>query len=114
MDSPAASAQRLLIGSGLGLLLVSGLALQRGMLDFSTFSLGWLVPTASVICISIGLGIGKGDIGLFTRLFPNEDEEQLLNRVQSEMDDKVKEGHVGGAWAKLEANLLSQEIGEEE
>ena len=44
MDSPAASAQRLLIGSGLGLLLVSGLALQRGMLDFATFSLGWLLP----------------------------------------------------------------------
>ena len=55
MDSPAASAQRLLIGSGLGLLLVSGLALQRGMLDFATFSLGWLVPITSVICISIGI-----------------------------------------------------------
>ena len=114
MDSPAAVAQRLLLGSGLGLLLVSGLALQRGLLDFATFSLGWLVPAASVICIGIGMGIGKGNIRLLVGLFPNEDDEQLLNRVQGELDDKEKEEHVGGAWAKLEVNLLSQELGEDE
>ena len=112
MDSPAAAAHRLLIGSGLGLLLVSGLALQRGMLDITAFSLGWLVPTASAICIVIGIGIGN--VGMLSGLFPDEDEKQLLNRVKGELDDKEKEDHVGGAWAKLEANLLSKELGEDE
>jgi glycosyltransferase involved in cell wall biosynthesis len=114
MDNPAAAAQRLLLGSGLGLLLVSGLSLQRGMLSADQLSLGWLIPLAATTCIGIGLTMGEGKAGLLSGLFPDEDQDELVERVQEQAELEEKEANIGGAWAQLEVDLLSTEVGEEE
>ncbi len=108
MDSPAAAANRLFLGAGLGLLLVTGLALQRGMLVFSEVSFGWIIPICAILCFLIGRG------GLASTYFPDEDDSQLVSRITDEIAIEEKEADVGGAWAQLEANLLSEEIGEDE
>ena len=114
MDNPAAAAQRLLLGSGLGLLLVSGLSLQRGMLSGDEFSLGWLIPLAALVCIGIGLTMGEGKAGFLSGLFPDEDQDELVERVQEQVESEEKEAEIGGAWAQLEVDLLSTEVGEDE
>ena len=108
MDSPAAAANRLFVGAGLGLLLVTGLALQRGMLDFNEVSVGWSIPICAILCFLIGRG------GLISNYFPDENDSQLVSRIADEIAIEEKEADVGGAWAQLEADLLSQEIGEDE
>ena len=114
MDNPAAAAQRLLLGSGLGLLLVSGLSFQRGMLGVDQFSIGWLIPIAAATCIGIGLSMGNGKTGLLSGLFPDEDRDDLVERVQEQVELEEKEANIGGAWAQLEVELLTTEVGEDE
>ena len=114
MDNPAAAAQRLLLGSGLGLLLVSGLSFQRGMLSVDQFSIGWLIPIAAATCIGIGLSMGNGKTGLLSGLFPDEDQDDLVERVQEQVELEEKEANIGGAWAQLEVELLTTEVGEDE
>jgi hypothetical protein len=114
MDNPAAAAQRLLLGSGLGLLLVSGLAFQRGMLSVDQFSIGWLILITAVACIGIGLSMGRGKTGLLSGLFPDENQKDLVGRVQEQVELEEKEANIGGAWAQLEVELLTTEVGEDE
>ena len=114
MDNPAAAAQRLLLGLGLGLLLVSGLSFQRGMLGVDQFSIGWLIPIAAATCIGIGLSMGRGKTGLLSGLFPDEDQDDLVERVQEQVKLEEKEANIGGAWAQLEVELLTTEVGEDE
>ena len=114
MDNPAAAAQRLLLGSGLGLLLVSGLSFQRGMLGVDQFSFGWLIPIAAATCIGIGLSMSNGKTGLLSGLFPDEDQDDLVARVQEQVELEDKEENIGGAWAQLEVELLTTEVGEDE
>ena len=108
MDSPADAANRLFMGAGLGLLLVTGLALQRGMLSPNEVSVGWAIPICAILCFLIGKG------GLISNYFPDEDDSQLVSRIADEIAIEEKEADVGGAWAQLEADLLSQEIVEAE
>ena len=114
MDNPAAAAQRLLLGSGLGLLLVSGLSFQRGMLSVEQFSIGWFIPIIAVTCIGFGLSIVREKTGLLSGLFPDEDQENLVERVQEQVELEEKEANIGGAWAQLEVELLTTEVGEDE
>jgi hypothetical protein len=47
-------------------------------------------------------------------LFPDENNMDVVERVSKEIEITKKEDEMGGAWAQLEASLLSSEIGEEE
>jgi len=54
---------------------------------------------------------GKGPL---STLFPDENNMDVVERVSKEIEITKKEEEMGGAWAQLEASLLSSEIGEEE
>lgn len=114
MDSPAEAAQRLLMGTGLGLLLVSGLAFQSEMLSLDSASVGWAIPISAIVCILLAFSGRKETGGLLGGLFSAEDEGAVAERIGSEISAEEKDASVGGAWAELEANLLSDEIGEDE
>lgn len=113
MENPAKAASRLLLSTGLGLLLVTGLALQRNLFDFSTLNIGYIIPFGAIILIALSKNMNSGK-GPLAELFPDEDEEDLIERVSEEARAQEKEEKVGGAWASLEASLLSTEFGEEE
>lgn len=113
MENPAKAASRLLLSTGLGLILVTGLALQRGLLTISEPNFGWLFPISGFVFIAMSKMMKKG-IGPLSKIFPNEDAEELVERISEEVSVSEKHDKMGGAWAQLEASLLSTEIGEDE
>ena len=114
MDNPAKAAQRILLGKGVGLFLVSFMALQEGRLPLYS-NIGWSIPIAAIVAIVIGFMIPQQPDSKkrLARWFPALDEssigEDIKNVVSSEED-----GDVGGAWAKLEEAMLSSELEESE
>lgn len=110
MDSPARAARRLIVGSGLGLVLVTGLALQKGLLDPSQPSFDLIVPFAALCLLLIGT-MGQDSI---SRFLPDEAEGDVVTRMNQEVAVESKTGDVGDAWARLEADLLSKEVREAE
>lgn len=111
--SPAKSAQRLLIGTGLGLILASGLALISGALDVEQPEIGFVVPLFGLILLTLSGPTGRGEGPLGT-LFPNENKSEMADRIESELTNSKKEDDVGNAWAMLEHTMLSKELEEEE
>ena len=111
--SPAKSAQRLLIGTGLGLILASGLALISGALDVEQPEIGFVVPLFGLILLALSVPTGRGE-GPLAGFFPDENKSAMTDRVESELTNSKKEDDVGNAWAKLEHTMLSKELEEEE
>ena len=111
--SPAKSAQRLLLGTGLGLILASGLALISGALEIEKPEIGLIVPLMGIILLSLSGPTGRGEGPLGT-LFPNENKSEMADRIESELTNSKKEDDVGNAWAKLEHTMLSKELEEQE
>ena len=110
--SPARSAQRLLIGTGLGLILASGLALISGSLDVEKPEIGFVVPLIGLILLALSVPTGRGE-GPLAGFFPDENKSAMTDRVESELTNSKKEDDVGNAWAKLEHTMLSKELEEE-
>jgi len=48
-----------------------------------------------------------------SRMFPDEEDETLTERVRSEVETTLKDASVGHAWAELEAAVLESELSEE-
>ena len=110
--TPADSAGRLLLGTGLGLLLAGGFGLISGIISIEEPSLGFLIPIAGIIAIVVSIPTRKGE-GPLATWFPNEDEAAMSSRVESELGREDKEEIIGNAWAKLEHTMLSKELEEE-
>ena len=122
MDTPAAAARRILLGTGIGLLVISGLLFISNMLPPSscgaeelecidTGQVGWAIPASAVICLMLGALISvRPDAfsGLFPTMNLNEMNAEIHSEYESEQDTSL-----GGAWASLEENLLSNKLEEE-
>ena len=111
--TPAASAQRLLVGTGLGLLLASGSGFISGILTIDTPEIGFAVPFIGILMLmlSVPTGRGEGDLG---RVFPNENRSTMALRIESELTQTKTDNDVGNAWARLEHTVLSKELEGEE
>jgi len=111
--TPAASAQRLLFGTGLGLILASGLALGSGQLSLThPGALTIVIPAIGIFCLILAPIAGKGD-GVLGSIFPNEDRGAMESRVEAELVWVKKDTEIGDAWAKLEESVLSKDVEEE-
>ena len=110
--TPAHAAKRLLIGTGFGLILATGLALISGMMKFSQPDLGLIIPILGVVCLGLADSTGKGK-GPLSRWFPLEDKADMEARVGNEVAGVKKDSHLGDAWARLEKTMLSKELEEE-
>ena len=110
--TPASSAQRLLLGTGLGLLLAGGFGLISGIISIEKPSIGFLIPLIGLVAIGISGPTGRGN-GPLANWFPSENEQTMETRVETELSQEQKEEMMGSAWAKLEHTMLSKELEEE-
>ena len=79
---------------------------------FRTPQTGGWEPILGFLFIALSRSIGAGH-GILSDSFPSEDDQQLIERVQSELETTRKEASVGSAWAELEAAVLESELSEE-
>ena len=91
MSNPSQAASTLLFGTGIGCFLITGF--------------GFLF-----IAVSRSIMAGHG---ILSKSFPSEDDQQLIERVHSELETTRNEASVGSAWAELEAAVLESELSEE-
>ena len=113
MANPSDAAAKLLFGTGVGMLLVAGFGFIEGRANIDEPSLGWLFILIGLIALVLGKGLNDGN-GPLASAFPDESAEQLASRVRDDVNESVKEASVGSAWAELEANVLEQELLEQE
>ena len=110
--TPAKNAQRLLLGTGLGLILASGLALISGVFTVENPNVGVIVPLVGIILLALSGPTGRGE-GPLGEIFPDENDSIMTNRIENELNNSKKEEGIGGAWAKLEHTMLTKELEEE-
>jgi len=133
VNSPSQSAENLIIGLGIVLLLATAFALIDGRLppaecppspsdldDACTSSsvIGWLIPGTAVLCLTLGISSrmahNSGKASLLDRFFTNESEFEIAKRVSEDYDDEHDTDRLSGAWANMEAKMLESNHSEEE
>ena len=67
--TPAESAYKLLMGTGLGLLFATGLGFISGSITIDRIGVAYLIPMAGLISIFLGNLTKKGE-GPISKLFP--------------------------------------------
>ncbi len=124
MDTPASAARRIIFGTGLGLLVVSGLLFTMGLLPpkncsseelncISTNFLGWLIPIFGAVFIGIGV-VMYFNSNLFGNLIPDLDQNERRNIFEQDiLQEELEDSKSNDAWASLEKKLLSDKIEEE-
>ena len=110
--NPAASAQRLMLGTGLGLLLATGFGYISGVTNLNSVGFDLLIPFLGLSLIFCSFLV-KQENGVFSSLFPNQDNSQVSSEVENELTQSRKDDELGDAWAKLEHSMLSKELEEE-
>lgn len=133
METPALAAERLLLGLGFTLLLVTGFALIDGRLPPAecpeTEALnapactaagpeGWILPGAAAFSLALGGAMrfarGSGDGPLLPGLFPDETEADVAARLAADHEDADDADRLTGDWARMEAKMLGESHPEEE
>jgi hypothetical protein len=124
MNTPATAARRIILGTGLGLLIVSGLIFSLGLLPpttcesassscVNTNSLGWFIPLFGILFTTLG-GLLWKKPDLLGKLFPDLDEgkRQILYEGAF-LEEQLEDSKSRTAWASLEKKLLVEKVEEE-
>ena len=114
MSTPSKKASRLLIGNGFALLLAFAFSLQIGRTSFQELGLGWVIGIVACISLLLGFSMKSEKSSLLSEVFPDEDTVQTARRISEEMSEMSKEAKVSSAWAKLEVDLLEDELSSSE
>jgi len=133
VNTPSKSAENLLIGLGIVLLLVTAFALIDGRLPpadcptstaitdepcKSSSVFGWAIPGAAIISLFLGISSRMaheaGKRSLLDHYFTNESESAISSRVSEDYQDEHDTDRLSGAWANMEAKMLESSHGEEE
>lgn len=113
MSKPSDAASTLLLGTGIGCFLITGIGLLQGRMELDALTVGWLFPIIGTLLLVLSKSIISG-AGPLSGAFPDEDDEMLAERVRNEIETTAKDASVGSAWAELEAAVLESELSEEE
>lgn len=106
--TPADRARKILTGTGLCLMFVFAVGLQSDR--YSTRpDIGWIFPLVGILLIALGMKAGA-----FSRQFPDESDDAMVQRVQEDVEQTERDKNVGQAWASLEQNVLKFAISESE
>ena len=112
MGNPSQLASTLLFGTGIGCFLITGFGFLLGRISIESLETGVVFPILGLLFIALSRSIDTGH-GFLSDSFPSEDDQQLIDRVRSELETTRKENLVGSAWAELEAAVLESELSEE-
>ena len=112
MDEPSKVANRILLSTGFGLILVCGFAIIEGRMVLSKLGPGHLFLIAGLAIVVMSRLLNY-ETSKLAKLFPNESQEELTKRIDNELNQIERESRVGNAWAELESKVLISEIGGE-
>jgi hypothetical protein len=113
MAKPSDAATKLLFGTGVGLLLVAGFGLMEERMTIDEINIGWVFALVGLILLGLAQSLTKGN-GPLSAVCPDETPSELAVRVKDDINTSIKDASVGSAWAVLEANILEDELSEEE
>jgi len=113
MHPPAIAATRLFYGTGVGLLLGVGFALQAGRLPQTQPPVLLAFFGLALVLIGAGWSVSNG-VGPLARRFSYETDDEMASRVKEEIDDVQHSESVNAKWAALEANVLVKDLRQEE
>jgi len=127
MSNPAKDSGRILIGLGLGLIVITGLSMQFGLLPptkcnnsttedcTENSDIGLIIPVLAFSSTAIGLALFAGiNLPILSSFFPNQSENQLEKKLKMIENDLGRDKNTNLAWATLEEKVLSKKVGEEE
>tara|TARA_B100000925_G_scaffold145994_1_gene109324 strand:+ start:1767 stop:2111 length:345 start_codon:yes stop_codon:yes gene_type:complete len=109
MDEPSKAANRILLGTGFGLILLCGFALIDGRMTIEKLGIGHLFLLTGIICLAMARLV-LYENSFLSQYFPNESEHELKQRVDDEVHQQSRDNRIGNAWAELESKVLSSEI----
>lgn len=124
MNTPATAARNIFLGTGLGLLVVTGLLFSMDFLPpqnctsesldcISTNSFGWLIPIFSIIFLFLAVLIRQKP-EFFENIFPNSSEEKRRANIEdSFLEEHLQDSKSSSAWTSLEKKLLIEKYEEE-
>ena len=124
MTTPAIAARRIFLGTGLGLLIITGLLLTMNLLPpvecdssnsecISTNLFGWLIPIIGIIFVMCGCLLWHNP-AFFNKLFPNLDaESRQKSHEEIIIQEQLEDSKSSNAWVSLEEKLLSKSVEEE-
>lgn len=112
MHPPSVAVERLLYGTGVGLLLGVGFGLQSGRNFGSPYLALELFIALAVGCFVLGWMLGNGT-GPLARWFSHETEDAMAKRVRLDIEEVHRTEDVTAKWAEMEAKVLTEDLGEE-
>lgn len=112
MDEPSKAANRVLLGTGLGLILVCGFAITEQRMALDEIGVGHVFLLTGIVFLILSRLINY-QTSVLAQYFPNETEEAMKTRIQDELSQAARENKVGNAWAELESKVLTSEIAQE-
>jgi len=112
MDEPSKAANRVLLGTGLGLILVCGFAISEQRMALDELGIGHLFLIGGIAFLVLSRLV-KYETSVLVKYFPNETEQNMKARIHDELSRAERENEVGNAWAELESKVLTSEIAQE-
>ena len=112
MDEPSKAANRVLIGTGLGLILVCGFAIIEQRMVLDELGVGHIFLLAGIVFLILSRLVNY-QTSVLGQYFPNETEEAMKTRIHDDLSQAERENKVGNAWAELESKVLTSEIAQE-
>ena len=112
MDEPSKAANRVLIGTGLGLILVCGFAIIEQRMVLDELGVGHIFLLAGIVFLILSRLVNY-QTSVLGQYFPKETEEAMKTRIHDDLSQAERENKVGNAWAELESKVLTSEIAQE-
>ena len=109
MDEASKAANRILLGTGFGMILICGFALIEQRMVIDELGMGHLFLITGILCLVMSRLLNY-ETSFLATIFPNETEAQLKQRVSGEVNQLSRDNRVGNAWAELESKVLADEI----
>lgn len=112
MDEPSKAANRVLLGTGLGLILVCGFAITEQRMTLDEIGVGHVFLLTGIVFLILSRLVNY-ETSALAQYFPNETEDEMKTRILDELSQAERENKVGNAWAELESKVLTSEIAQE-
>ena len=81
-------------------------------MDITTLGIGHIFLLLAVISIIVAYSLGR-EYNFLKSIYPNETENEMVERIKKEINEIEQDSAVGIAWAKLESQVLEKELEQE-